>query len=92
MSRLIWRRLGERVAARRLPFHDNKYEPTSTARDQSLGQADRVVRRLNDGRAYEIVKVFYEREELERRLSQLGWDVRVTETPHHFLFGEGGVA
>ena len=77
----------------RVFFVDSKYEPTSTAQDHHLGeaQAGTVKRRLNDGREYQIVKIFYEREQLEKRLSQLGWRVKVNETPHYFLFGDGGV-
>jgi ubiquinone/menaquinone biosynthesis C-methylase UbiE len=77
----------------RVFFVDSKYEPTSTARNHHLGeaQAGTVKRRLNDGREYQIVKIFYAREQLEKRLSQLGWRVKVNETPHYFLFGEGRV-
>jgi 2-polyprenyl-3-methyl-5-hydroxy-6-metoxy-1,4-benzoquinol methylase len=75
----------------RLFFVDSKYEPTSTARDHQLGDSrDSIVtRRLNDGREYQIVKIFYQREQLEKRLSQMGWDIKVQETPNYFLFGYG---
>jgi demethylmenaquinone methyltransferase/2-methoxy-6-polyprenyl-1,4-benzoquinol methylase len=77
----------------RVFFMDSRYEPTSTARDHPLGeaQAGLVRRKLNDGREYQIVKIFFEREQLEKRLGKLGWNVRVNETPNYFLFGEGGV-
>lgn len=77
----------------RVFFVDSKYEPTSTARDHRLGdvQAGRVTRRLNDGREFQIVKIFYERTRLEQRLRQQGWDVAVQETPRYFLWGQGGI-
>jgi SAM-dependent methyltransferase len=36
-----------------------------------------VRRRLRDGRAFEIVKVFYETADLEARLQRLGWRIEV---------------
>jgi demethylmenaquinone methyltransferase/2-methoxy-6-polyprenyl-1,4-benzoquinol methylase len=75
----------------RVFFIDSRYEPTSTAQDHQLGnkQAGRVVRRLNDGREYQIVKIFYECAQLEESLGQMGWHVKVRETPHYFLWGQG---
>jgi ubiquinone/menaquinone biosynthesis C-methylase UbiE len=78
----------------RVFFVDSKYEPTSTAPDHHLGevQAGTVMRRLNDGREYQIVKIFYECETLEKRLSQLGWRVSVNVTPKYFLYGYGEIS
>lgn len=76
----------------RVFFVDSKREPTSTARDHRLeeGRADTVKRRLNNGREYEIVKIFHEPERLEKRLNRTGWKIRVMETPHYFIYGYGG--
>jgi SAM-dependent methyltransferase len=78
----------------RVFFVDSRYDATSTARDHRLGdpEAGKVVRRLNDGREFEIVKIFYAREELSARLGQMGWQARVNETPRYFLYGEGEAA
>ncbi|MGB7540185.1 MAG: class I SAM-dependent methyltransferase [Anaerolineales bacterium] len=75
----------------RMFFVDSKYEPTSTARDHQLGDPGdaSVVRRLNDGREFQIVKIFYPADDLSSRLRDLGWDARVRETPKYFLYGEG---
>jgi 2-polyprenyl-3-methyl-5-hydroxy-6-metoxy-1,4-benzoquinol methylase len=75
----------------RVFFVDSKYEPTSTARDHTLGSpgAGEVLRRLKDGREYRIVKVFYQAEALRARLIQLGWKMQIDETPNYFLFGYG---
>jgi SAM-dependent methyltransferase len=72
-------------------FVDSKYEPTSTARDHRLGDPGEgsVVRRLNDGREFRIVKHFYQADALSSRLQALGWAAHIRETPHYFIFGEG---
>lgn len=49
-------------------------------------EPDRHVRRLDDGREYNVVKVMYEPEELETRLDALGWDAELAAT-RWFLFG-----
>jgi 2-polyprenyl-3-methyl-5-hydroxy-6-metoxy-1,4-benzoquinol methylase len=75
----------------RVFFVDSRYEPTSTAKDHQLEDplTSTVVRRLNDGREFRIIKIFYKRDQLRKRLIQLGWHTRVYETPHYFLYGEG---
>ena len=91
----FWQMLGRGLKSEgRIFFVDSKYEPTSTARDHHLenAQAGTVMRRLNDGREYQIVKMFYEREQLEKRLESMGWKVKVGETPHYFLFGCGNAS
>jgi demethylmenaquinone methyltransferase/2-methoxy-6-polyprenyl-1,4-benzoquinol methylase len=51
-------------------------------------QGHTTTRRLDDGREFRIVKVFYDPTALERRLDDLGWrfSVRATE---HLLYGFG---
>jgi len=49
-----------------------------------------TVRRINDGREFRIVKVFYEPADLERRLAGLGWKASV-RTTEHLLYGHGGL-
>jgi SAM-dependent methyltransferase len=75
----------------RMFFVDSKYEPTSTAQDHRLGDPDEgtVLRRLNDGREFRIVKNFYRAEALAGRLQTLGWTTDLHETPRYFLYGEG---
>jgi SAM-dependent methyltransferase len=74
----------------RVWFIDSLYSQTGTAGDQPLpsGQASTTLRHLNDGRTYQIVKVFYRPGELEARLEALGWTARVRATPTFFLYGE----
>lgn len=76
----------------RVFFVDSRYETTSTAIDHSLEGVDATtaLRRLNGGREFRIVKVFHRAGVLSERLSALGWDVEVRETPHFFIHGQGG--
>lgn len=78
----------------RIFFVDSKYEPTSTARNHQLGHPDQgaVLRRVNDGREYRIVKVFYKKEALQQRLTRMGWNAQIDETPNYFLYGKAAGA
>lgn len=75
----------------RIFFVDSRYEPASTAVDHQLEgkQATAVTRRLNDGREFRIVKVFYKTDELAQRLSASGWDMHIGETASYFIYGHG---
>lgn len=75
----------------RVFFLDSRYEGTSTAADHRLEgeNATTILRRLNDGREFRIVKVFYRPDDLAARLADLGWDVDVRATPSYFLYGTG---
>ncbi len=47
-------------------------------------------RRLNDGREFRIVKIFYDPADLEARLADLGWRFSARGTENHLLYGFGG--
>lgn len=67
---------------------DSLKEPASTARDHApLDGAGISHRRLNDGREFRIVKVFYEPEDLERRLARLGFGGWVRSSGTFFHYG-----
>jgi SAM-dependent methyltransferase len=69
-------------------FIDSLLEQTSTARDHDpLDESGTSRRRLNDGREFQIVKVFHEPLALERRLSERGWDGWVRSSGKFFLYG-----
>lgn len=72
-------------------FVDNRREPDSTARDQTLPETGEqlMTRKLNDGRTYQIVKNFYEPAALAARCAAHGLDVAVHETPTFFIYGAG---
>jgi demethylmenaquinone methyltransferase/2-methoxy-6-polyprenyl-1,4-benzoquinol methylase len=69
---------------------DNHADPTPTSdiKDPYVVQyePDRHVRRLEDGRQYNVVKVMYEPDDLNARLNELGWVAEMQAT-RWFLFG-----
>lgn len=69
-------------------FVDSLLEPASSAIDHGpVDQSGIVRRKLNDGREFDIVKIFYEPAALERRLTDSGWRGTVRQTPTFFLYG-----
>jgi SAM-dependent methyltransferase len=75
----------------RVFFVDSRRDPTSTAIDNALPEQPTVTlrRRLNDGREFQIFKTFHEPKRLTAQLSELGWQFKVQETPHYFVYGAG---
>lgn len=78
----------------RVFFVDSLYHQAATAKDQSVGGPDEevVTRRLNDGRTFDIVKIFYRPEQLAARLEALGWQAEVQQTERFFLYGSAAPA
>lgn len=78
----------------RVFFIDSQYERASTAKDHALNgaAATSVTRRLDDGRTFDIVKVFYEPGVLTAQLRGLGWEADIGETETFFLYGEAHVS
>ena len=69
-------------------FIDSLLEETSSARDHGPVDGSGVAhRKLNDGREFDVVKIFYEPRALERRLLELGWRGWVRSTARFFLYG-----
>lgn len=75
----------------RIFFIDSRHVESSTATDHQLAPAASQVqeRRLNDGRSYQIVKIFYDPPQLQRDLAQLGWHFTISTTDTYFLYGHG---
>lgn len=73
----------------RVFFIDSLYAPEATAKDHVLNGAEAVsvTRRLDDGRTFSIIKVFYEPAELEAQLGTLGWHAHVYRTKTFFIYG-----
>jgi SAM-dependent methyltransferase len=73
---------------------DSLPDPTSTAADQVLptANATTMLRRLNDGREFTVVKVFHQPDDLAVRLGELGWQMMVRATADYFVFGWGSPA
>jgi SAM-dependent methyltransferase len=68
-------------------FVDSLAVPQGTSPDQRIEEGGTVERRLNDGRTFRIVKVFYEPASLAARLTALGWAPTVRATPNFFVYG-----
>jgi demethylmenaquinone methyltransferase/2-methoxy-6-polyprenyl-1,4-benzoquinol methylase len=86
----FWQRVQASLAPEgRVFFIDSLYEEASTATDHHLEGPDAVtaLRRLNDGREFRIIKVFYRPDDLAARLASLGWRIAVRATANHFLYG-----
>lgn len=69
---------------------DSAHDPTSTAIDHPRpdAAAGMATRRLDDGREFRIVKLFYEAPALEARLRQCGMEASIARTARYFLHGE----
>jgi demethylmenaquinone methyltransferase/2-methoxy-6-polyprenyl-1,4-benzoquinol methylase len=69
-------------------FVDNLFGQEQTATNhKEIDRHGVVERKLNDGRAFNIVKIFYDPALLERRLRALGWTGYVRSTGRFFLYG-----
>jgi ubiquinone/menaquinone biosynthesis C-methylase UbiE len=69
---------------------DSRRAPTSSAKDHIIpDDGTTLTRRLNDGREFDIVKVFYEPEALRQHLAQAGIQAQVQVTPAFFLYAHG---
>ena len=69
-------------------FVDSLLDQTSTARNHDpLDQSGVVRRKLNDGREFRVVKIFYEPSLLEQQLARRGWKGHVRSTGQFFLYG-----
>jgi SAM-dependent methyltransferase len=74
-------------------FIDSLPDPESGARDHASPAADRSVRRLADGREFEIPKVYYEPRELEAAILRAGFvAAQVETTGRFFLLGRATAA
>lgn len=66
---------------------DSKRASTGTAADQRIDHEGIYQKRmLNDGRAFEIVKVYYDKERLRRLSEQAGFTVEAEETTAYFVY------
>ena len=68
---------------------DSLREPASTAHDHTLPgpEATTLRRRLNDGREFNVCKVFYTAASLTEKLAARGWQCDFRQTDHYFLHG-----
>jgi SAM-dependent methyltransferase len=77
----------------RLAFIDSLADPASGAADHPTPTEDLALRRLDDGRQFRIVKVFYAPDVLGAAITDAGFDdVQVTTTGRFFLLGTATAA
>ncbi|MEO8738167.1 MAG: class I SAM-dependent methyltransferase [Casimicrobiaceae bacterium] len=87
----FWKTIGAALAPNGAVYViDSAYDPTSTARNHVLpGRAEGVaMRKLNDGREYRIVKLYWQPRLLAQRLAELGWSALIEQTASYFIYGE----
>jgi SAM-dependent methyltransferase len=69
-------------------FIDSQFDPQSSAGDHPAPADDASVRRLDDGREFTVIKVYYAPTDLEAALTRAGLEsARVTSTGRFFLTG-----
>jgi demethylmenaquinone methyltransferase/2-methoxy-6-polyprenyl-1,4-benzoquinol methylase len=85
----FWDRVHNALRAEgRVFFIDSLPAQEATARDHDpRDRGGHAVRQLNDGRTFEIVKIYYNPEELLYRLKNRGWHGYVRTTGRFFLYG-----
>lgn len=73
----------------RVLFIDSARTERSTAADHRLPDSDdqTMIRRLDDGREFRIVKRYFAPDDLEGELARLGWECRLGSTGEFFLYG-----
>jgi hypothetical protein len=71
-----------------LAFIDSLDDPASRAADHQPPADDRATRKLDDGREFTIVKVFYATGDLAEALSTAGFgDIDISTTGRFFVLG-----
>ena len=69
-------------------FVDSLATQESTARDHpELDDSGVEERKLNDGRTFNVVKVFHDPDQLSRRLHDLGWNGSIQRSGQFFYYG-----
>jgi len=69
---------------------DSAFDAGSMAKDHPLPNRETGLasRKLNDGREFRVVKIYYQPDALEAKLLVLGWRARIAQTGRYFLCGE----
>jgi ubiquinone/menaquinone biosynthesis C-methylase UbiE len=86
----FWEKVSRAVGSDgRVFFVDSLRSQRASAVDHALPDRDKetMLRRLADGREFQIVKLFHEPAPLQRALADLGWSAHVRATPEFFIYG-----
>lgn len=70
---------------------DSRFESTSTAKNHILADDGNIYksRKLNNGQEFQIVKIFYQPDELQNQLKQAGFQAEVRITDNYFIYAYG---
>lgn len=70
---------------------DSRFEPTSTAKDHILMNDENIykMRKLNNGQEFQIVKIFYQPDELNNELVKAKFQAEVKLTDNYFIYASG---
>lgn len=86
----FWAKIGRALTpGGRVYLIDSARSDRASARDHALQDRDEelMLRRLSDGREYQIVKHWFDANALGRQLTEIGWDVRIECTEEFFVYG-----
>lgn len=74
----------------RLFLVDSQKAEQSTSAEQDIATRDDLQKRiLNDGRQFEIVKIYYDPADLTTSLRARGFDIEARATPTYFIYADG---
>jgi len=74
----------------RLFFVDSQKVQTGTSTRQNIKTTNDIQKRvLNDGSEFEIIKIYYDHNDLTQVLNAHGFDVTVQTTPTFFIYADG---
>jgi 2-polyprenyl-3-methyl-5-hydroxy-6-metoxy-1,4-benzoquinol methylase len=70
---------------------DSRFSETSSAKNHCLQdeKAIQQIRRLNDGREFQVFKVYYQPDELLTKLNRVGFQADLKITDNYFIYGSG---
>ncbi|MBW4610714.1 MAG: class I SAM-dependent methyltransferase [Hassallia sp. WJT32-NPBG1] len=67
---------------------DSRFEPTSTAKNHFFEDDKKIyqTRKLNNGEEFQIIKIFYQPDELYNKLLKVGFQADVKVTNNYFIY------
>ena len=86
----FWRNVAKALAPDGAAYLiDSAFDPSSTAKDHATPSRESgvVTRKLNDGREFRIVKLFYRPDQLAAKLASIGWRADIAQTDRYFIHG-----
>jgi len=90
LTQSFWEKIKRSLAPDgRVYVVDSARSDRASARDHALQdrEDETMLRRLADGREYHIVKHWFQADELQRRLAELGWNAHIQTTCEFFVYG-----